>query len=308
MAYTVVTATGERGRSRTSYDWDATIAIVGCGGTGAFLSEAVVRLLIGKRSRVVLVDMDVVEPHNVARQAFSQTDVGRFKAEVLSERLARRFGRAIGCATEPYSRQIHHAIFEDARSWLCLVIGAVDNAPARRSIASGLDKGGSSWGLGDSGRVWWLDCGNQRNSGQILLGNRVHSQSLREAFLPGEEKCFSLPAPSLQRPDLMVAPPEPEIEVELDCAERVLARDQSPTINQMVAAYAAGFLEKLLGGTCQWAGCYFDCDMGSLSYVPAEPAVVGGMVKRTRRFLTGTARSSEGVVCANCGRVHDRVA
>ena len=49
---------------------EATIALVGCGGTGGFLADALGRLLLGRAARLVLVDPDVVEPHNVARQAF----------------------------------------------------------------------------------------------------------------------------------------------------------------------------------------------------------------------------------------------
>jgi hypothetical protein len=49
---------------------DATIVLVGCGGTGGFLAEAVCRLLIGRRGSLHLVDPDRVEPRNVARQAF----------------------------------------------------------------------------------------------------------------------------------------------------------------------------------------------------------------------------------------------
>ena len=44
--------------------------LVGCGGTGGFLAESICRLLIGRSSRLFLVDPDRVEPHNVARQAF----------------------------------------------------------------------------------------------------------------------------------------------------------------------------------------------------------------------------------------------
>lgn len=49
---------------------DATIVVVGCGGTGGFLAEAIARLLIGTRSQLVLVDLDRVEPHNVAARSF----------------------------------------------------------------------------------------------------------------------------------------------------------------------------------------------------------------------------------------------
>src|SRR4051812_8233322 len=80
---------------------EAIIVLVGCGGTGGFLAEALCRLLIGRRSRLHLVDPDRVEPHNVARQAFDRRDVGSFKAEVLAERLARRFEREVSYSILP---------------------------------------------------------------------------------------------------------------------------------------------------------------------------------------------------------------
>jgi tRNA A37 threonylcarbamoyladenosine dehydratase len=49
---------------------EATIVIVGCGGTGSHLAEATCRLLIGVSAELYLVDMDRVEAHNVGRQAF----------------------------------------------------------------------------------------------------------------------------------------------------------------------------------------------------------------------------------------------
>jgi hypothetical protein len=52
------------------YDHEVTVVVVGCGGTGGFLAEAVGRLLLGRTGRLFLVDLDRVEPHNVARQAF----------------------------------------------------------------------------------------------------------------------------------------------------------------------------------------------------------------------------------------------
>lgn len=48
----------------------ATIVLVGCGGTGGFLAEAICRLLIDRPGSLQLIDMDRVEPHNVARQSF----------------------------------------------------------------------------------------------------------------------------------------------------------------------------------------------------------------------------------------------
>lgn len=58
------------GNRYVRYELEATIVLVGCGGTGGFLAEALGRLLIGKTTQVFLVDLDRVEPHNLLRQAF----------------------------------------------------------------------------------------------------------------------------------------------------------------------------------------------------------------------------------------------
>ena len=155
-------------------------------------------------------------------------------------------------------------------------MGAVDNAAARRAMAATLDGHSpyGGWG-GPSGRIWLLDCGNERNSGQVLLGNAMRPEALRGAFLTREGRWRALPAPGLQRPDLLESPPAPA--PRLDCAAAVVQDLQGPTINQVVAAIAASMIEKLLVGTCTWMGAYFDLDAGTMRPVPADPAMVAGI-------------------------------
>jgi hypothetical protein len=111
----------------------------------------------------------------------------------------------------------------------------------------------------------------------VLLGNTMRPEALRGAFLRDEGRCRALPAPGLQRPDLLVSPPEPKRTPRLDCAEAVAQELQGPTINQVVAAIAASIVEKLLAGSCTWMGAYFDLDAGTLRPVPAEPATVASI-------------------------------
>jgi PRTRC genetic system ThiF family protein len=300
---------GPRGRARTNHDFLATVTVVGCGGTGGFLADAVCRLLMATRSQVYLVDMDRAEQHNVARQAFEAGDIGRFKAEVLAERLSRRYGRDIAYSVQPYSPGLHRRIFGDCSSALRLVIGAVDNSAARRSIATGLESGATSYYGGFLGREYWLDCGNMRNSGQVLLGNQVDPSRLKGMFVAGVDEVEALPAPSLQRPDLLLATPQPVREVELDCAERMIAGDQSRTINQLMAAHAVSLLEHLIEGTCRWMGCYIDGDMGTVRYIPIEPATVAASIGRSPRFVTARAGPGQTPApCPDCGRVHGMAA
>lgn len=268
MSYRIVTHSPD---PNAVYSEDARIVVVGCGGTGAYLSEAICRLLIGRRASLYLVDLDRVEPHNVARQAFDNSDVGKFKAQVLATRLARRFHRGVGYSVLPYDAALHGEVFgSGATARLSLIVGCVDNARARQMISKTLEQ--SIAGRWDRRCLWWLDAGNESNAGQILLGNVTNPEDLRGAFATDLGLCRALPAPSLQRPDLLIAPPAPEPEA--DCAERVARGDQGPTINQVVAAIAASFVEKLLAGTCSWLGTYFDMEQGTLRTIQAEPKVV----------------------------------
>jgi len=248
---------------------DATIVLVGCGGTGGFLAEALCRLLLDRRASLFLVDPDRVEPANVSRQAFDVADVGRFKAEVLAERLARRFGRQVGYSVLPYETRVHAAAFESA-SRLGLIIGAVDNSPARRAIAATLEERLPHTTWKGPASILWLDAGNARNSGQVLLGNALQPDQLRGAFDAANNACIALPAPSLQRPDLLTAPSEPIVRRRRDCAVAVAEGDQGKTINQVMASLVTAYVERLLDGTCGWMATYLNLDDGLLRFVPAD--------------------------------------
>lgn len=256
---------------------EATIVLVGCGGTGGFLSEALARLLIGRQAVLFLIDPDHVGPENLGRQAFQKADLGRFKAEVLADRLARGFACEVAYSVTPYDAQVHAAAFSRP-SRLGLVIGAVDNAAARRAIAATLDEQmGKQFAWGSPPPVFWLDAGNGFNSGQVLLGNALRPEQLRRAFDPTVGVCRALPAPSLQRPDLLNAPPTTIVQPQA-CAASVAVGEQSATINQVMAALVASYAERLLDRKCAWMASYVDLDDGTLRCVPVEPRQVATVV------------------------------
>lgn len=65
----------------------ATVAVIGLGGLGGFVAEGLARVGIG---RLVLVDGDVFEEHNLNRQLLSdETVLGLSKAHVAAERIRR---------------------------------------------------------------------------------------------------------------------------------------------------------------------------------------------------------------------------
>ena len=243
---------------------DPWITVVGCGGTGGFVAEGLCRLFQGREATIVLVDHDRVEPHNLLRQNFYTEDVGRFKSQALADRLARAYRRPVGYSVYPF-RQDDSGPYGPRYPGLpsygsCLLIGCADNAAARRAMAECLP--------GDP-RRWLIDAGNDTNWGQVLVGNVAGEINWDErAFVDGI--CRLLPAPTLQRPDLLTAvsttPPD------VDCAAALDLTDQDPTINQMMASLVLQVVRRMVAGTCPFMGLYLDMEQGTVipTYVTPE--------------------------------------
>src|SRR5205823_380003 len=101
---------------------------------------------------------------------------------------------------------------------------------------------------------------------------------LRRSFDRHFGFCSALPAPSLQRPDLLEAPPAPAPPHDPTCAEAVDRGDQSRTINQLMAAVISSYVENLLDGACSWMSTYIDLHNGMLRSVSIDPRHVTPIV------------------------------
>lgn len=226
-------------------------------------------MLINSDVSLILVDHDRVEPQNIGRQQFFPGDVGKFKSQALAERLARQYGRAIGYSVYPYMHDLVYKSMGGGMHTLAaqgIIIGCVDNAAARRSICE-------QWKSSN----WWIDAGNGYSSGQVLIGNAREEMFLQEVFDEENQTVEALPLPTLQLPSLL-SPVARIPKFKRDCAEAVIADEQSPVINQAMATLVLEFTHRLLIGNLSWMGAYIDLDAGTLQTVPAEPAVVARML------------------------------
>ena len=244
------------------------ITVVGCGGTGGFVAEALCRLFQGREATIVLVDHDRVEPHNLLRQNFYADDVGKFKSQALADRLAKAYRRPVGYSVYPFreydeSRPNGHGYPGLVDYGESLIIGCADNAAARRAMAECLP--------GHPAR-WIIDAGNDTNWGQVLVGNVAGRVDWEEPPFAGET-CYLAPAPTLQRPDLLTAvsirPPD------VDCAAALDLTDQDPTINQMMASLVLQVVCRMVAGTCPFMGLYLDMDLGTVTPIYVTPEAVG---------------------------------
>src|SRR5579871_4736397 len=169
------------------------VTLVGLGGTGAQIARHVARIVYDmRRSRLhtpklVFIDPDTVEEKNVGRQLFTRAEIGQNKAVALMRRFNCALGLDITAIPEAIRVEQH---FE--RNGGNLVIGAVDNHLARRELAQ-------VQGV-------WLDCGNHRASGQVILGNtsdrdfalrNIDGHEHRYAYLPNAALLF----PALLAPE-----------------------------------------------------------------------------------------------------------
>jgi len=232
-----------------------TVTVVGCGGTGGFAAEGLCRIL-PPHTHLVLIDHDRVEEANLGRQNFTRAELGCFKSEALARRLAARFARPVAYSVLPVS-------LVDFR-FSGLVIGCVDNGFARGAIAEKVRQGPYD--------LWWVDAGNGRNFGQILIGSKRPSYFDHE-----KEVCFSLPLPTLQRAELLLQVPPAR-----SCAEAVAGNEQGPVINQAMASLLVEVVRRLIEGACPWMQLYLDLEAGTLSPVLAAPENVAKVIGKRK--------------------------
>jgi hypothetical protein len=146
-----------------------------------------------------------------------------------------------------------------------LIIGCVDDSTAaRREIARSINAGN-----------WWLDAGNGRDSGQVLIGDVNNVESLQGAFNQETMEVCHSPMPGMQVPSLLAAPVA--LKKQLDCAEAVEADEQSPIINQAMANLVLQFVYLFLEGTLTWMAAYLDLEAGTMRTVPLEPITIARM-------------------------------
>jgi len=139
------------------------IMLVGAGGTGSQILTDLARMnhaliALGYSGlHVVTTDPDRVSETNVGRQLYSMSDVGMYKAVVLTTRLNAFFGTAWKAfpAVLTKSAGIQKNEFD-------IIITAVDNVRARKAAHR----------VAETANIpYWLDTGNMAKTGNVIFGN-----------------------------------------------------------------------------------------------------------------------------------------
>ena len=222
------------------------------------------------------------------RSNFCFAEIGQNKAETLAGRIAGAWGIEVGFVKEGFTSGLFESKNDDwvAQSSspsqkLTILVGCVDNHLARVQMHEAI-KIHNEQRYGNSGtRLWWIDGGNGRNTGQVLIGNRLDEKAVAEAAQTSPILSL-LPAPSLQHPELLkVENSKPAnrqnqtTDDRITCAERIRLGEQSLNVNQRVAVEMSEILsELLLTNTLKRFATYFDLESGASRSVYNTPEAI----------------------------------
>jgi len=253
--------------------------LVGAGGTGSFMAMNLARLAfelktLGKKANIVIVDPDRVEEGNIPRSNFCFAEIGMNKAETLAGRVSRAWGIEVGFVKEGFrpgllqSKNDDWHVQSSNSNKLTILVGCVDNHLARQEIHEA-SKFHNEQRYDSSGpRVWWIDGGNGRDTGQVLIGNRFNGKEICESARTSPILSL-LPAPSMQHPELLLEAKKKNqsnrtTRDRMTCAERIRLGEQSLNVNQRVAVEMSEILsEFLLTQTLKRFATYFDLESGA---------------------------------------------
>ncbi len=148
-----------------------TVNLIGAGGTGSQVLTALARMnhalvaLNHAGLSVRVFDDDTIEPANLGRQLYTTAELGMFKADALVNRINRFFGTNWKAVTEKYDKQ--H--FTKENHTATITVTCVDSVAARFEIADILKESTNSIGYMRSRPLYWMDFGNSRQTGQVVL-------------------------------------------------------------------------------------------------------------------------------------------
>jgi PRTRC genetic system ThiF family protein len=227
------------------------VMVIGAGGTGSQIVHGLARLHVALKKcghphglNVLLADGDTVSESNLGRQLFYSSDLGRNKAAVLIERINFAYNLQWDAHPENIKSSLD-AVMHNPN----IIIGCVDTRASRRKI-KGLLKLGHD--------VYYMDCGNGADYGQVLLGFVAEAKS----------KTTKLPMPWETCPDLIADIPEDNTP---SCSLAEALGSQELFINQAVATMALQLLWSLFRhGGLDIRGYYINLKTGRTLPVPIE--------------------------------------
>ncbi|MGD0459457.1 MAG: PRTRC system ThiF family protein [Terriglobia bacterium] len=246
------------------------VLVVGCGGTGSavaaglpYLHQSLVAHGHPAGLHVTVVDGDSISPTNCVRQPFARSEIGLNKAVVLVNRINlfwRLKWEAVPVHLRPGTFISRSYSGDDLRAHI--VVGCVDTRAARAAIRDAV----GNW----STVSYWLDLGNNADSGQFILGEPLNERNRRAKLrLRSAAELF----PEIVDPNL-------DNDGEPSCSAAAALERQEPFINSTLAQHGLALLARLFRyGTLCYHGGFINLSTGIGSRLPIDAS----LWKRLRR-------------------------
>tara|TARA_R110001606_G_scaffold4967_1_gene23584 strand:+ start:22018 stop:22809 length:792 start_codon:yes stop_codon:yes gene_type:complete len=233
------------------------VVIIGAGGTGSELISQIFKInytlmeLGSAGLDVTLIDDDVVSPTNLGRQSFYHFDLGLSKAKTLIERF-NTFGNL------KWKYVVKRITPENIGKYIpnnCVVFTCVDNPIARVTVGEHLEKRLNS-------EVLWIDGGNSRADGQVVLGTYEQREDLPYSRLPS---VFDLYAEQLKTQEYIATE---------SCSHVEAMRSQTLGINNAIALQMTQLFWQLVReGEIRAHGALVDLKSFTVNALPIAPEI-----------------------------------
>lgn len=233
------------------------ILVMGAGGTGSRFINNLARINITLRGLeknelfVTVYDDQEVEQNNVGRQLFFPEDIGRNKADVIIERI--NYAYELDWLSIPRRYSFNEPEFNDLtdNNKAHIFVTCVDNINTRKYFEKNINR------LRGSKGKYWLDIGNGKDFGQIVLsyhGDIKGRKNLRTLNKITNGEYFKT---------------EENIEQENSCSLAVSLGRQSLFINSILAEYAGNILFSLLNDyAIDYNGLYLNLQNLEINKIP----------------------------------------
>jgi PRTRC genetic system ThiF family protein len=218
-------------------------------------------------------DGDTISPTNCARQPFARSEVGHNKAIILVNRINMFWGlkwEAVPVHLKKGTFVSRNYTGDDLHAHI--VIGCVDTRAARATIRDAV----SNW----SSVSYWLDLGNNADSGQFILGEPLNERNRRSRLrLRSAWELF----PEIVDPSL-------DNDREPSCSAIEALERQEPYVNATLAQHALALLARLFRyGEITYHGGFINLATGATSVLRIDPQYW----KRARRASKRNSESSQ---------------
>jgi PRTRC genetic system ThiF family protein len=231
------------------------VTVVGCGGTGSTVASGLPHLHQAMLAwghpyglDVTFVDGDRISRTNCVRQPFSESDIGLYEATVLATRINLFWGLSW--------RGIPEFVDEGWREETDILIGCVDSRKSRSLLTST----STYWNC-----HYWLDLGNNADSGQFILGQPQNARNKKSALrLPTVSELFpEIIDPKMDKKDKLPA-----------CSAIEALDRQEPFVNQTLAYQSLAMLARLFRyGRLSYHGAFINLLTGRTAAIPVRVAV-----------------------------------